>query len=422
MKINTNPIKGTVDYLPAEMELRQYAIDKILKTFKQNGFLQVKTPILENLNLLTSGDSGDNQKLMFKTVKRGEKLNLDKPTLTEADITEEGLRYDLTVPLARLYAGNREKLPMPFKAIQIDESFRAEKPQRGRNRQFTQCDIDIWGDESIFAEAEILIAAMLAYKNIGLDSITLKINDRRALASIIKYVGFKQEDVNKVCISLDKLDKIGKDNVIAEIAKNFNEISGIDNMAGKLLEIISSLQASGNPQELTQYGNMDEIADNLQNLITTIKQFTEVNVVFDITVVRGQGYYTGTVFECYTTTGNFNRAIGGGGRYDKMLEKFVGNSVPAVGYSIGLDPVVMLLKESGKKVCDIKIALIYNKNCTLTEVIIAKNALINKYFKDQPAVSTFLEPKNYKAFFEKLKNCNFTHFVKIDDISVIKEL
>lgn len=422
MKINTNPIKGTVDYLPAEMELRQYAIDKILKTFKQNGFLQVKTPILENLNLLTSGDSGDNQKLMFKTVKRGEKLNLDKPTLTEADITEEGLRYDLTVPLARLYAGNREKLPMPFKAIQIDESFRAEKPQRGRNRQFTQCDIDIWGDESIFAEAEILIAAMLAYKNIGLQSITLKINDRRALASIIKYVGFKQEDVNKVCISLDKLDKIGKENVIAEITKNFSELSGIDNMAGKLLEIISSLQASGNPQELTQYGNMDEIADNLQNLITTIKQFTEVNVVFDITVVRGQGYYTGTVFECYTTTGNFNRAIGGGGRYDKMLEKFVGNSVPAVGYSIGLDPVVMLLKESGKKVCDIKIALIYNKNCTLTEVITAKNALINKYFKDQPAVSTFLEPKNYKAFFEKLKNCNFTHFVKIDDISVIKEL
>ncbi len=422
MKINTNPIKGTVDYLPAEMELRQYAIDKILKTFKQNGFLQVKTPILENLNLLTSGDSGDNQKLMFKTVKRGEKLNLDKPTLAEADITEEGLRYDLTVPLARLYAGNREKLPMPFKAIQIDESFRAEKPQRGRNRQFTQCDIDIWGDESIFAEAEILIAAMLAYKNIGLQSITLKINDRRALASIIKYVGFKQEDVNKVCISLDKLDKIGKENVIAEITKNFSELSGIDNMAGKLLEIISSLQASGNPQELTQYGNMDEIADNLQNLITTIKQFTEVNVVFDITVVRGQGYYTGTVFECYTTTGNFNRAIGGGGRYDKMLEKFVGNSVPAVGYSIGLDPVVMLLKESGKKVCDIKIALIYNKNCTLTEVITAKNALINKYFKDQPAVSTFLEPKNYKAFFEKLKNCNFTHFVKIDDISVIKEL
>ena len=161
MKINTNPIKGTVDYLPADMEIRQQAINIILSTFKQNGFLQVKTPILESLQILTNGDSGDNQKLMFKTIKRGEKLNLNKPNLTEADIAEEGLRYDLTVPLARLYAGNRDKLPNPFKAIQIDESFRAEKPQRGRNRQFTQCDIDIWGDASIFAEAEILIAGII---------------------------------------------------------------------------------------------------------------------------------------------------------------------------------------------------------------------------------------------------------------------
>lgn len=418
MKINTNPVKGTVDYLPADMEIRQEAINKILRVFKQNGFLQVKTPILENLSILTSGDSGDNQKLMFKTIKRGEKLNLNKPNLTEADVVEEGLRYDLTVPLARLYAGNRESLVTPFKAIQIDESFRAEKPQRGRNRQFTQCDIDIWGDASIFAEAEILIAGMQAYKEIGIDGITLKISDRRALSGLIENAGFNADETSKVCISLDKLDKIGKDNVIAEIVKNFVEDKDILSKATKLLDVIVSVQASGNPTELTKHGVDSVIAENLQTLISVIKKFTGANVVFDITVVRGQGYYTGTVFECYTSMGGFKRAIGGGGRYDKMLEKFVGSSVPAVGYSIGLDPVVMLLKEASLGEVGAKYALIYPKNAELESVLAAKMQLINSG-KD---VSAFAEPKNYKAFTEKLKNNNFGYIIKLENIDKVIKL
>ena len=160
MKISTNPVRGTVDYLPAEMDVRSYAEQIILQTYKQNGFLQIKTPILESLDLLTSGDSGDNQKLMFKTIKRGDKLDLSKPDLKESDIVEEGLRYDLTVPLVRFFLNNKEKLPTPFKAIQIDESFRAERPQRGRVRQFTQCDIDILGDSSPLCEVELLYSYM----------------------------------------------------------------------------------------------------------------------------------------------------------------------------------------------------------------------------------------------------------------------
>ena len=414
MKINTNPIKGTVDYLPVDMEIRQTAINKILETFKNCGFLQIKTPILESLQILTNGDSGDNQKLMFKTIKRGEKLNLNKPNLTEADVVEEGLRYDLTVPLARLYAGNRDKLPNPFKAIQIDESFRAEKPQRGRNRQFTQCDIDIWGDASIFAEAEILIAGIEAYKNVGINNIVLKVNDRRALAGIIQFVGFAPELANKVCISLDKLDKIGAANVIAELVEKFADLPNIQEMANNLLNIIQKVMSSS-PEVLVNFGVDAAVAENLNTLINVVKKITGANVVFDITVVRGQGYYTGTVFECYTTDGGFNRAIGGGGRYDKMLEKFLGVNVPAVGYSIGLDPVVMLLKESGACIGANKIALIYPKSADIYAVFAAKQTLINKGY----AVSAFADPKNFKTFCERLNSNGFAGLVKLENLGKV---
>jgi len=417
MKINANPVKGTIDYLPAEMEVRQEAINKILSTFKAHGFLQVKTPILENLEWLTGGDSGDNQKLMFKTIKRGEKLDLSKPNLTEADIAEEGLRYDLTVPLARLYAGNREKLPMPFKAIQIDESFRAEKPQRGRNRQFTQCDIDIWGDASIFAESEIMIAAMQAYRAVGLKNIVLKVNDRRALAGLVVFAGFAAEDANKVCISLDKLDKIGEEKVVGELVSNFENMSKVELCAKKLVDIIKKLK-TGKPADLLEYGVEPEIVQNLEELISVLKKYTTAKIVFDITVVRGQGYYTGTVFECYTLDGNFARAIGGGGRYDKMLEKFFGASVPAVGYSIGLDTVVLLLQEAGKKTDANKIALVYPKNADLYVVFDAKSKLLERNFD----VSVFAEPKNYKNFCEKLKANNFVGIIKLDKLDTMISL
>ena len=418
MKIDTNPVRGTVDYLPSEMDIRSYAEQIILKTYKQNGFLQIKTPILESLNLLTSGDSGDNQKLMFKTVKRGDKLDLTKPNLTENDIVEEGLRYDLTVPLVRFFINNREKLPVPFKAIQIDEAFRAERPQRGRIRQFTQCDIDILGDATPMAEIELLYAYMCSYKALGFKKLTFKVNDRRALNEIIVNAGFALEKVQEICVSLDKFDKIGFDGVCKELIDN-----GFDNEKSILLiEKFKALKAIDDNNKklelLSSFGVSEEVISSLSTIIKTASafQFDGYKVEYDACVIRGQGYYTGTVLEVFDD--DFGRAIGGGGRYDKMIEKFAGVSIPAVGASIGLYSVVMLMNERGYKVPSQKLALVFDKKADYSEVLKAKVELMNKGYE----VSTFAFPKNFNNFADKIKQNGYDKIVKMNDLSKIIEI
>ena len=418
MKFDTNPVRGTVDYLPSEMDVRSYAEQIILKTYKQNGFLQIKTPVLESLNLLTSGDSGDNQKLMFKTVKRGDKLDLSKPNLTENDIVEEGLRYDLTVPLVRFFINNREKLPVPFKAIQIDEAFRAERPQRGRIRQFTQCDIDILGDSTPMAEIELLYAYMCSYKALGFKKLTFKVNDRRALNEIIVNSGFDLEKVQEICVSLDKFDKIGFDGVCKELIDN-----GFDNEKSILLiEKFKSLKAVDDNNKklemLGAFGVSEEVVLSLSTIIKTASafQFDGYKVEYDACVIRGQGYYTGTVLEVFDD--DFGRAIGGGGRYDKMIEKFAGVSIPAVGASIGLYSVVMLMNERGYKVPSKKLALIYDKKADYGEVLNAKVELMNRGFE----VSAFVFPKNFNNFADKIKQNGYDRIVKMNDLSKIIEI
>ena len=418
MKIDTNPVRGTVDYLPSEMDIRYYAEQIILKTYKQNGFLQIKTPILESLNLLTSGDSGDNQKLMFKTVKRGDKLDLAKPNLTENDIVEEGLRYDLTVPLVRFFINNREKLPVPFKAIQIDEAFRAERPQRGRIRQFTQCDIDILGDATPMAEIELLYAYMCSYKALGFKKLTFKVNDRRALNEIIVNAGFALEKVQEICVSLDKFDKIGFDGVCKELIDN-----GFDNEKSILLiEKFKALKAIDDNNKkfemLSSFGVSEEVVSSLSTIIKTASafQFDGYKVEYDACVIRGQGYYTGTVLEVFDD--DFGRAIGGGGRYDKMIEKFAGVSIPAVGASIGLYSVVMLMNERGYKVPSQKLALVFDKKADYSDVLKAKVELMSKGYE----VSAFAFPKNFNNFADKIKQNGYDKIVKMNDLSKIIEI
>ncbi len=418
MKFDTNPVRGTVDYLPAEMDIRSYAEQIILKTYKKNGFLQIKTPILESLNLLTSGDSGDNQKLMFKTVKRGDKLDLSKPNLTENDIVEEGLRYDLTVPLVRFFINNREKLPSPFKAIQIDESFRAERPQRGRVRQFTQCDIDILGDSTPMAEIELFYAYMCSYKELGFERLSFKINDRRALNELITACGFELENVPEICISLDKFDKIGFDGVQTELISN-----GFDSKkTAMLIDKFKQLKtASDNKQKLkmlSEFGVSENVILSLTQIIETTSSFgfPGFKIEYDACVIRGQGYYTGTVIEVFDD--DFGRAIGGGGRYDKMIEKFAGTPIPAVGVSIGLYSVVMLLNERGFKVPVQKLALVYDKNANYADVLKAKIDLMNKGFD----VSAFIFPKNFNNFADKIKQNGYDKLVKLNDVSKIIDL
>lgn len=418
MKFDTNPVRGTVDYLPAEMDTRTYAEQIILKTYKQNGFLQIKTPILESLNLLTSGDSGDNQKLMFKTIKRGDKLDLSKPNLTENDIVEEGLRYDLTVPLVRFFINNREKLPTPFKAIQIDEAFRAERPQRGRVRQFTQCDIDILGDATPMAEIELLYAYMCSYKALGFNKLTFKINDRRALNELIVANGFSLENVPEICISLDKFDKIGFEGVFAELIENGFDADKVSN----LIEKFKVLKTLKNNQEkfekLKDFGVTDDVVNSLSMIINTASafKFEGYTIEYDVCIIRGQGYYTGTVLEVFDD--EFGRAIGGGGRYDKMIEKFAGVPIPAVGASIGLYSVVMLMNERGFKVPSKKLALVYDKNANYADVLKAKIELMNKGYD----VSAFAFPKNFNNFADKLKQNGYDSLVKLNDLAKIIEL
>lgn len=418
MKFDTNPVRGTVDYMPAEMDTRSYAEQIILKTYKENGFLQIKTPILESLNLLTSGDSGDNQKLMFKTVKRGDKLDLTKPNLTENDIVEEGLRYDLTVPLVRFFINNREKLPTPFKAIQIDEAFRAERPQRGRIRQFTQCDIDILGDATPMAEIELLYAYMCSYRALGFEKLTFKINDRRALNEIIVKSGFELEKVPEICISLDKFDKIGFDGVKQELISNGFDATKINELIEKFIVLKSIDNNAKKLSKLQEFGVSDEVVLFLSKIIETVSKFKfdGYKIDYDACVIRGQGYYTGTVFEVFDE--DFGRAIGGGGRYDKMIEKFAGVSIPAVGASIGLYSVVMLMNERGFKIPNQKLALVYDKNALPEDVLNAKIGLIEKGF----LVSAFAFPKNFNNFADKLKQNGYTKLVKMQDLTKIIDL
>jgi len=397
-----SPVRGTLEYNPAEMIIREKTQQIILDSYRKNGFSLIKTPILENLEFLMGSEGGENLRLMFKTIKRGSKLNLTKPNLAEQDLTEEGLRYDLTVPLIRFYCNNREKLPVPFKAIQIGDAFRAERPQRGRSREFTQCDIDIIGDSSINAEIELIFTAIQTYKKMGFDKVTIKVNDRRILNQLIKWSGFKEEDIEFILICLDKLDKIGLDGIKNNLTnRNFPEKS-----ISKLLNSISLIQSDG-VSALSSCGVDLIYTENINTLLSAVNNNLPKNfsVLFDISIIRGQGYYTGTVFEAYTD--GFSRAIGGGGRYDKIMQKLSGVSSPMVGFSIGFEPCCMLIQERGIKLDNTKtLALIYSTEDNFGDVVKRKNELMKDY-----NVSLYTKPKNIKNLLNKLKDSGYTNFV-----------
>ena len=389
---NFNPIRGCDDFMPRQAFVRNNVKRTILASYQKNGYNLISTPILENLELLSSSEGGDNLRLMFKTIKRGDKLDLTKPNLSEQDIVEEGLRYDLTVPLARFYANNREKLPTPFKSIQIDYSFRAERPQKGRARQFIQCDIDVFGDPSINAELDLIYTAIQTYEAVGLNNLTVKINHRQILNSIVLFSGFAEQDISTICVTLDKLDKISVSGVVLELIEKGFDPDKINN----LVDVINDLEANG-LAAVKKYGKLDQVVAELEFLIGTLNKLFagRHNINFDISIVRGQGYYTGAVFEVYTQ--GFAGAIGGGGRYDKMLEKFTGITCPAVGYGLGFEPVCLLVEEKLQKVLTNQLVLLYDANDNILDVYKVKEELKKNY-----SVSLFLKPKNLKNFYEKI--------------------
>ncbi len=347
MALSKKPVTGMKDILPAEMQIRDYVIGVVKETYAQFGFTSIETPCVENIANLSNKQGGENEKLIFKILKRGEKLNLETAQSQE-DLTDSGLRYDLTVPLVRFYSNNAANLPAPFKALQIGPVWRADRPQRGRYRQFYQCDIDILGEPSNLAEIELITATTTTLGRLGFKNFEIRINERRILKAMAEYSGFPEESYDTVFIILDKMDKIGLDGVAEDLLNNgFNQES-ID----KYLSLFKGMEEhkdDGLSFLADTLGDcLDaDIKDNLAQIIESVEacKNAEFKMVFDPTLVRGMSYYTGTIFEIAIP--EFGGSCGGGGRYDKMVGKFTGNDTPACGFSIGFERIVLLLLESG---------------------------------------------------------------------------
>ena len=352
MALSKKPVNGMKDILPAEMEIRDYVTSVIKDTYRSFGFTPIETPCMENIANLSNKQGGENEKLIFKVLKRGEKLNLETEK-EEADVVDFGMRYDLTVPLSRFYANHANDLPTPFKALQIGSVWRADRPQRGRYRQFTQCDIDILGEPSNLAEIELITATTTTIGRLGFKNFEIRINERRILKAMAAYSGFEEKDYDSIFITLDKMDKIGLEGVAAELGEEGYAKESID----KYLELFELLKdrkdvAEGVAFLKDKLGDfMDqEVADSLTEIATAVNatKNAEFTLVFDPTLVRGMSYYTGTIFEIAMP--ELGAACGGGGRYDKMIGKFTGNDVPACGFSIGFERIILLLMESGFKI------------------------------------------------------------------------
>lgn len=347
MKFIKTPVKGMCDMLPSDMRLREQVLGMIKSSYAKFGFMQIETPVMEHIENLTSKQGGDNEKLIFKVMKRGADLNraIERGTHEYAD---NGLRYDLTLPLARYYANNNQKLPSPFKALQIGNVWRADNPQKGRFRQFTQCDIDILGDDTNLAEIELIGATsdMLTkiFATVGIDAFTVHVNDRKILTAICLQAGFKEEDVASVLISLDKFDKIGLDGIRKELVENGYAEEVVDKYLA-IYEHINATSCSEFCKDVVGEYLDESVVNAMEEIISCAKSMVNenVSVVFDPTLVRGMGYYTGPIFEI--TIDGYGFSIAGGGRYDKMIGKFSGQDVCASGFSIGFERIITILKD-----------------------------------------------------------------------------
>lgn len=364
MALKKKPVTGMKDVLPAEMELRDYVLNIIKDTYRGYGFSSIETPCVEHIENLTSKQGGDNEKLIFKILKRGEKLNLETAK-TDADLVEEGLRYDLTVPLCRYYSNNAANLTTPFKALQVGSVWRADKPQKGRFRQFVQCDIDVLGDGSNLVEIETILAITKTLTRICPDkAFTVRVNDRAILKGMADYSGFPEDETDRVFIILDKMDKIGLDGVAEELLeagyakesvdKYTDLLANIKNDADGVRELGAKLASVMDPEK----------AENLAYIMETVSEINDVKcgLEFDPTLVRGMGYYTGTIFE--VSMEGFGGSVAGGGRYDKLIGKFTGVDTPACGISIGFERIITILMESGFKIPSLvgKKVFLFEKN------------------------------------------------------------
>lgn len=405
--MKSNALKGMRDILPQEQRIRDYVQGKILETYRSAGFERISTPILEDSENLDKSDGGDNLNLIFKVLKRGDKLDkaLEEEHPTASSLSDMGLRYDLTLPLSRFYAANKESLPTPFKTIQTDRVYRAERPQKGRLREFVQCDIDILGDNSPNAEVELIDVTAKAMIAIGFKDFTININDRRILRGMLENIGFAKEDIDSVCITFDKLDKIGADGIEKELQEKNFSAQAIENLVSFIKQDTITLDAvSGKCAD-------PSIADDLKYVLAAATEISNgtYTVKYSPNLVRGQGYYTGMVFEI--SCPQFSGAVGGGGRYDNMIGKFLGQSVPAVGFSIGFERICDILLTTGYKIPDAKekFALLYDDTVPFTKVMAKANELRSDY-----NVSIIRRHKKTGQQLNNLEQNGFTKFAALE--------
>jgi histidyl-tRNA synthetase len=382
-----NPPRGMRDFLPVEKSTRDYLLAKILTSYRSFGFQEIETPALENIERLTSSDGGDNESLAFRVLKRGEELEQAAGKSTD-QLSDLGLRYDLTVPLTRFYATNQSKLPRVFKAIQTGPVWRAERPQKGRYRQFVQCDIDIIGDESSLAEVEILNASLHALASLGLSTATVRVNHRELLSSSIQALGVDSKHYARAMITIDKLDKIGIDGVCLELQERFD-----DSVAAKAKAWLSGL------------GSNQVVPSQLSAVFSALDVIHQGKLRYDPTLVRGMGYYTGIIFEIeHPESGS---SIGGGGRYDGMVGKWLGQDVPAVGISLGFERVADLVQISVAE--SRRLVLVFEEADLQQALKVQAEAIASGY-----EVRLEPKPKKLNALLDSLKLQGFASFASLD--------
>ena len=436
MAMKKKPVTGMKDILPREMEIRDYAIGLIKETYKTFGFTSVETPAVEHIENLSSNQGGENEKLIFKVLKRGDKLSSAVNKLVEAGagengtdssvLTDSGLRYDLTLPLSRYYSNNANDLPSPFKALQMGNVWRADRPQRGRYRQFMQCDIDILGEANSVAEIELILATTTLLGKLDFKNFTIRINDRRILKAMAAYSGFEEKDYDTVFIILDKMDKIGLDGVKEELLKEGYDAAVVEKYLGLYEKLIAAeAENTGKSKAELSVENIKavseelgdfldtEVSENLSGIISSVEgaKAADFGIQFDPTLVRGMSYYTGPIFEI--SMDEYGGSVGGGGRYDEMIGKFTGQATPAVGFSIGFERIIMLLLENDFKVPGegTKIAYLVEKNMPAEKMQdIMKQA---KEERDKGSiVNISIMKKNKKFQKEKMQQEGYSEFVE----------
>ena len=416
MALKKKPVTGMKDILPAEMAIRDYVIRLIKETYGTFGFSSIETPCVEHIENLSSKQGGENEKLIFKILKRGEKLKLDTAE-TEADLVDGGLRYDLTLPLSRYYSNHANELPSPFKALQMGNVWRADRPQRGRYRQFMQCDIDILGEPTNLAEIELILATTTLLGKLDFKNFTIRINDRRILKAMAAYSGFAPESYDTVFITLDKMDKIGLEGVREELEKEGFDKACVDKYLAMFEEITNDVQGVRYVKEKLEGVLEPEYADGLELIMNSVDavKAADFKIAFDPTLVRGMSYYTGPIFEI--SMDEFGGSVGGGGRYDEMIGKFTGNNTCACGFSIGFERIIMLLMESGFQIPEqpAKVAYLIEKGYPgdqLSEVIAkaqkaraeGQQVLVVRMNKNKKFQKEQLRKDGYEDFVEFFKN------------------